>query len=138
MSQARGVIPSEWRGSARRGKFPRAYRLFIALWSNWRSQTIGPPIMAIEANAAPADHCTLTHRVFTSFGEPLFRRSETDGTPVMVVKLGEKEAAIPLRSLQREFGIPDDSDDGRMLGLIAQSLDFVPDCGSATRCRPRC
>ena len=43
----------------------------------------------------------------------------------MVVKLGERDAAIPLRSLQREFGIPDDSDDGRMLGLIAQSLDFV-------------
>jgi hypothetical protein len=43
----------------------------------------------------------------------------------MVVKLGDKEAVIPLRSLQREFGIPDDSDDGRMLGLIAQSLDFV-------------
>ena len=72
-----------------------------------------------------ADHCTLTHRVFTSFGDPLFRQAETDGTPVMVVKLGEKEAAIPLRSLQREFAIPDDSDDGRMLGLIAQSLDFI-------------
>jgi hypothetical protein len=72
-----------------------------------------------------ADHCTLAHRVFTSFGEPLFRRSETDGTPVMVVMLGEKEAAIPLRSLQREFDILDDSEDGRMLGLIAQSLDFV-------------
>ena len=27
--------------------------------------------------------------------------------------------------MQREFGIPDDSDDGRMLGLIAQSLDFI-------------
>jgi len=60
-----------------------------------------------------------------SFGEPLFRRSETDGAPVMVVMLGEKEAAIPLRSLQREFGIPDDSEDGVMLGLIAQSLDFI-------------
>ena len=43
----------------------------------------------------------------------------------MVVKLGERDAAIPLRSLQREFGIPSDFDDGRMLGLIAQSLDFV-------------
>jgi len=78
-----------------------------------------------EAIAPSADHCTLTHRVFASFGECLFRRSETDGAPVMVVKLGEKEAAIPLRSLQREFSIPDDSDDGRMLGLIAQSLDFM-------------
>ena len=43
----------------------------------------------------------------------------------MVVKLGEKEAAIPLRSMQREFGIADESDDGQMLGLIAQSLDFI-------------
>ena len=74
--------------------------------------------------AAP-ELCILQHRVFTSFGEPLFRRAETDGTPVMVVKLGDREAAIPLRSLQREFAIADDSDDGRMLGLIAQSLDFI-------------
>src|SRR3954471_8532274 len=55
-----------------------------------------------------------------------FRRAESDGAPVMVVKLGDREAAIPLRSLQREFAIADDSDDGRMLGLIAQSLDFIP------------
>jgi hypothetical protein len=69
--------------------------------------------------------CVLAHPLFTTLGEPLFRRAETDGAPVMVVMLGEREAAIPLRSLQREFGIPDDSDDGRMLALIAQSLDFV-------------
>ncbi|HME21620.1 MAG TPA: hypothetical protein VKI44_09795 [Acetobacteraceae bacterium] len=81
--------------------------------------------MDIEANSPPADHCRLQHRVFTSFGDPLFRRSATDGMPVMVVKLGEKEAAMPLRALQREFGIADDSDDGQMLGLVAQSLDFV-------------
>ena len=79
----------------------------------------------MDANTTQEDRCSLQHRVFTLFGDPLFRRSETDGTPVMVVRLGDREAAIPLRSLQREFGIPDDSDDGRMLGLIAQSLDFV-------------
>src|SRR5262245_38632297 len=81
--------------------------------------------MDIDSGSAGADRCVLQHRVFTSFGDPAFRRSKTDGTPAMVVQLGEKEAAIPLRSLQREFAIPDDSDDGRMLGLIAQSLDFV-------------
>ena len=81
--------------------------------------------MATDEDPAPPDHCALQHRVFTSLGEPLFRRAETDGTPVMVVKLGEKEAVIPLRSLQREFAIPDESDDGQMLGLIAQSLDFI-------------
>ena len=71
------------------------------------------------------DRCVLQHRLFVIMGEPMFRRSETDGTPVMVVLLGERIAAIPLRSLQHEFGIEDASDDGRMLGLIAESLDYV-------------
>ena len=71
------------------------------------------------------ERCFLQHRVFASFADPLFRRAESDGSPVMVVKLGDREAAIPLRSLQREFAIADDSDDGRMLGLIDQSLDFI-------------
>jgi hypothetical protein len=71
------------------------------------------------------DRCVLRHRLFAIMGAPMFRRSETDGTPVMVVLLGERTAAIPLRSLQREFQIEDASDDGRMLGLIAESLDYV-------------
>jgi len=69
--------------------------------------------------------CTLTHRLFTAFKDPVFRTAESDGTPVMVVRLGDREAALPLTSLQREFGILDESADGRMLALIAQSLDFV-------------
>jgi hypothetical protein len=81
--------------------------------------------METSSQMPPPDHCVLSHRVFASFGDPLFRRAETDGTPVMVVLLGDKTAAIPLRSLQREFNIEDDSDDGRMLELIAQSLDFI-------------
>ena len=72
-----------------------------------------------------ASRCVLKHPVFTTLREPLFRRAETDGTPVMVVKLGERDAVIPLTSLQREFSIPDESEDGRMIALIAQSLDFV-------------
>ena len=58
-------------------------------------------------------------------GAPLFRRAETDGTPVMVVLLGEREAVMPLRSLQAEFDIDDESADGEMLALIAGALDFV-------------
>lgn len=78
-----------------------------------------------SSDPTPQDHCQLKHRLFSRFGDPLFRRAETDGTPVMVVLLGEREAALPLRALQREFNIPDESDDGRMLALIAASLDFV-------------
>ena len=74
---------------------------------------------------AEPTECQLAHRLFASFGPPMFRRSEVDGAPVMVVRLGEREAAWPLRSLQREFGIADGSDDGQMLARIAAALDFV-------------
>jgi hypothetical protein len=81
--------------------------------------------METATASSSADHCLLVHRVFAMFGDPLFRRAESDGAPVMVVHMGEKEAAIPLGALQREFGIEDGSDDGRMLELIVQSLDFI-------------
>lgn len=71
------------------------------------------------------ERCDLSNPVFTAFGPALFRRAEADGTPAMVVPLGERLAVLPLRALQREFAIPDASPDGRMLGLIAESLDYV-------------
>ena len=74
---------------------------------------------------AEPTECQLMHRLFASFGPPMFRRSQVDGAPVMVVRLGEREAMWPLRSLQQEFGIPDGSDDGHMLARIAESLNFV-------------
>ncbi len=74
---------------------------------------------------ATPDHCILEHQVFTALGPALFRRAPTDGIPVMVVPMGAREAMLPLRGLQREFGIAEDSTDGRMLGLIVASLDFV-------------
>ena len=73
----------------------------------------------------PSDRCILVNPIFTRLGAATFRRAESDGAPVMVVPLGDGIAALPIRSLQREFAIEDDSPDGRMLGLIAESLDFV-------------
>ena len=67
----------------------------------------------------------LEHRLFHSLTGVLFRRAETEDTPMMALSLGERTAAVPLRSLQRELGVADDSPDGRMFGLIAQALDFV-------------
>jgi hypothetical protein len=52
--------------------------------------------MEIATTSPPQDRCCLVHRVFAMFGDPLFRRAESDGTPVLAVHLGEKEAAIPL------------------------------------------
>ena len=69
--------------------------------------------------------CRFSHRGFALLGDVTFRRSATDGAPVLAISFGEREANVPLRGLQREFGIVDDSDDGRMLALIAESLDYV-------------
>jgi hypothetical protein len=69
--------------------------------------------------------CRLSHRLFNAFETPIFRRSAADQVPVMVVSLGEREAVLPLLSVQREFKIDPESEDGKMLELIAASLDFV-------------
>jgi hypothetical protein len=71
------------------------------------------------------DHCQLRHPVFATFRNPLFRRAESDNAAVMVIELGDKDAAIPLTLIQLAFGISAESSDGVMLGLITQSLDFV-------------
>ncbi len=83
------------------------------------------PSPAEPSPAAEPTDCHLAHRLFGSFGPPLFRRSEVDGAPIMVVQLGERTAALPLRSLAREFGIAEESEDGQMLARIAELLDFV-------------
>ncbi len=84
-----------------------------------------PADPAAPDTGAEPTRLLLQHPLFASLGPPLFRRSDMDGAPVMVVQLGEREAAIPLRSLQREFGIADESEDGRLLARTAEALDFV-------------
>jgi hypothetical protein len=71
------------------------------------------------------DHCQLRHPVFATFRNPLFRRAEGDNAAVMVIELGDNDVAIPLTLIQRAFGISAESNDGVVLGLITESLDFV-------------
>jgi len=80
--------------------------------------------MATPVESMP-EHCVFEHQVFKAFGQALFCRAPSDGMPVMVIPMGAREAMLPLRGLQREFGIAEDSNDGRMLGLVTASLDFV-------------
>ncbi|MDO9709482.1 hypothetical protein [Paracraurococcus lichenis] len=69
--------------------------------------------------------CTLEHPVFRRFPGIGFRRSPLDGEVVMVVPMAEREAVLPLKGIQQEFGIAEDSPDGRMLALVAESLGYV-------------
>jgi hypothetical protein len=68
---------------------------------------------------------TLTHAVFRRFPDAHFQRAAGDGMPVLMVQLSDAPAALPLRAIQREFAIADDSPDGIVLGMIAEALDFV-------------
>jgi len=104
----------------RSGKLRAAYGPFIGLcWDEGPGPIGRSPLMDKAPLPPPAERCILQHRLFTSLGNPLFRRAETGGMPAMVMMLSEQEAVVSLRSLQHEFGISDDSADGRMLGLIA-------------------
>ncbi len=80
----------------------------------------------MDATSDAIGRCRLLHPIFATLGAISFRRADSDGTAAMVIQLGEREAVVPLRALQREFAIADDSEDGRMLALIAESLDYVP------------
>jgi hypothetical protein len=114
------------------GKLPRRasdrlpvsglFTLVVLAW--WPNSRIGP-VMPVPPSDDQPTVCALAHRGFVLMGAPLFRRSETDETPVMVVTLGERQVAVPLRALQREFAIADDAPDGRMLGMIIEALEFV-------------
>jgi hypothetical protein len=77
------------------------------------------------SSSADPECCVLQHRGFALLGQVTFRRSPADNRAVVMVPMGEREAAVPLRSLQREWDIADDSADGRMLALIAAALDYV-------------
>ena len=73
----------------------------------------------------PPERCELRHKLFSTLNNVRFRRSATDGVPMMALQLGEREAVLPLESLRREFDIGADTADGRMLDLIGSALDFV-------------
>ncbi len=71
------------------------------------------------------EFCRLQHRGFQLFQNVMFCRSDSDGIPALRFSLGEREAALPIDAVQRELDIADDTDDGRMLAMIAGALDFV-------------
>jgi hypothetical protein len=84
------------------------------------------PEAPLAQSSTSPQTCQLAHRVFHAAPGVAFRRAAEDGALMMVMPLGEREAAVPMRAIQREFHIAPDSDDGRMLGLIETALDHVP------------
>ncbi len=63
---------------------------------------------------------------FASVEGAYFRMSEQAEEPVFVMDLGENnEVSLPLPGIMREFGIEEDSDDAKVLALVAEGLHYV-------------
>ncbi len=80
-----------------------------------------------DAEQPPADGTTvaLGHGFFRVFPNAHFQRSGRNDEPVFVIEVMASELQLPISAIMREFDIPKDSPDGRMLETIRESLNFV-------------
>ncbi len=88
------------------------------------SETTEP---SAEAPARPADrstHFLFTHKLLAMKGGH-FSISATTEEPVFNVALGDLKAALTIPTLAEEFGLAPETDDGKLLAIIAKSLKFV-------------
>jgi len=86
-------------------------------------------VSAVEPNAEkkePVDENAIRfeHKFFSSFEELYFRLTES-GEAVVVLKMAGNEAILAFDGIKREFGLTDDSADGRLLNKVAEGLQFV-------------
>jgi hypothetical protein len=78
-----------------------------------------PPVYTSDRST----HFAFEHKVF-SIKDAVFRRGSTDEV-LFHVNLGDLNCGVSLPSLRNEFGIAEDSNDGKLLQLIEKSLRFV-------------
>jgi hypothetical protein len=87
---------------------------------------MAPADESSTAKKAEADDGTIRfeHKFFSSFEELYFRLTDT-GEAVVVLKMAGNEAILAFDGIKREFGLTEDSADGRLLNKIAEGLQFV-------------
>jgi hypothetical protein len=78
-----------------------------------------PPVYTSDRST----HFAFQHKVF-SIKDAVFRRTSTE-EPLFQVNLGDLRCGVSIPSLRREFGIAENSDDGKLLELIEKALRFV-------------
>ncbi|MEQ8332246.1 hypothetical protein [Nisaea sp.] len=79
-----------------------------------------------EGALDPSTHFAFEHRIFKVNGAH-FMLSGQDRTAALRVKVGDLEASVPLESLCTEFGIDEDSQDGKLLVTVRKGLNYVKD-----------
>ena len=78
----------------------------------------------VPRQASPSTHFMFRHRVFTLKGCH-FALSPASDEPMFNLQMGELKGSITLPALASEFGIDPETEDGRLLGIVARSLRFV-------------
>ena len=69
-------------------------------------------------------HFVFQHKVFSTPG-CYFAPGKDGDPPNFATPMGEAMALVKLPSLRKEFGIADDSDDGKLLEIVERALKFV-------------
>lgn len=64
-------------------------------------------------------------KFFTAVEGSYFRKSQETEEPVFVVNLGGEEVVLPFPGIRRELKIEEETADDKMLGLVAEGLDYV-------------
>lgn len=77
------------------------------------------------ATALQAPRLVLRHPVFRTFDDPFFRMPEVERKPVLVIRLDDRQASLPVSALMREFSIGPGDEDGVMLAMVTRALEFV-------------
>jgi len=78
----------------------------------------------VPRQASPSTHFMFRHRVFTLKGCH-FSLSPASDEPMFNLQMGDLRGSITLPALASEFGIGPETEDGRLLGIVARSLRFV-------------
>lgn len=73
-----------------------------------------------------SEHFDFEHKIFQVAGTR-FALSASDHQPVLLMDVGEHEAAIDFEALRAEFQIESESKDGKLLDLVAAGLKYVRD-----------
>lgn len=69
-------------------------------------------------------HFIFHHKLF-NVEESYFTSQRGGRDPCFNLPMGEVVASVPIEDLRKEFDIPDDSDDGRLLGIVEAALKYV-------------
>ncbi len=84
-------------------------------------------VLDTKPRAGTVEHSNIVfqHTFFTSIEGAYFRLTEQTEEPVLVLSIGDNNVILPFPGIRREFDIPEDSDDGAMLDMVAEGLHYV-------------